>query len=151
LLEVKKQAFRVSIRTTDRRNQDGQRKYKGKIRRVRLTIVAVQKARSTSSSTTNAHSETGQMAVCCQNLTLGALSSCSALSVLVSAPFKKFDLFLNTPRITRSVCSLSHPAPCGLSVSTIFLPHYLINGAILRKEKVIEHKMCVFIVCTTLA
>jgi hypothetical protein len=27
------------------------------------------------SSTTNTHSETGQMAVCCQNLMLGALSS----------------------------------------------------------------------------
>jgi hypothetical protein len=32
------------------------------------------------SSTTNAHSETGQMAVCCQNLPLGALSSLSASS-----------------------------------------------------------------------
>jgi len=51
------------------------------------------------SSTTNAHSETGQMAVCGQNLTLGALSSRSALSVLVGALFKKFGLFLNTPRI----------------------------------------------------
>jgi hypothetical protein len=40
------------------------------------------------SSTTNAHSETGQMEVCCQNLTLGALSSRSALSVLVGALFK---------------------------------------------------------------
>ena len=39
------------------------------------------------------------MAVCCQNLTLGALSSRSALSVLVGALFKKFGLFLNTPRI----------------------------------------------------
>jgi hypothetical protein len=44
------------------------------------------------SSTTNAHSETGQMAVCCQNLTLGVLGSCSALS-LVGALFKKFGLF----------------------------------------------------------
>jgi hypothetical protein len=47
------------------------------------------------SSTTNAHSEMGQMAVHCQNLTLGALSSRSALSVLVGALFKKFNLFLN--------------------------------------------------------
>jgi len=39
------------------------------------------------------------MAVCCQNLTLGALSSGSALSVLVGALFKKFGLFLNTPRV----------------------------------------------------
>jgi hypothetical protein len=36
------------------------------------------------------------MAVCCQNLTLGALSSRSVLSVLVGALFKKFGLFLNT-------------------------------------------------------
>jgi hypothetical protein len=43
-------------------------------------------------STTNAHSEMGQMAVCCQNLTLGALSSCSALSMPVGALFKKFGL-----------------------------------------------------------
>jgi uncharacterized integral membrane protein len=47
---------------------------------------------------TNAHSETGQMAVCCQNLPLGALSSGSAPSVLVGVLFKKFGLFLNTPR-----------------------------------------------------
>jgi hypothetical protein len=35
--------------------------------------------------------------VCCQNLTLGALSSRNALSVLVGALFKKFSVFLNTP------------------------------------------------------
>jgi hypothetical protein len=39
------------------------------------------------------------MAVCCQNLTLGALSSRSALSLLVGALFKKFGVFLNTPYI----------------------------------------------------
>jgi hypothetical protein len=38
------------------------------------------------------------MAVCCQNLTLGALTSRSALPVLAGALFKKFGLFLNTPR-----------------------------------------------------
>jgi len=48
------------------------------------------------SSTTKAHSETGQMAVSCQNLPLDALSSRSAHSVLVSELFKKFGLFLNT-------------------------------------------------------
>ena len=48
------------------------------------------------SSTTNAHSETGQMAVC-QNLMLGALSSCSTLSLLVGTQFKKFGIFLNMP------------------------------------------------------
>jgi hypothetical protein len=41
----------------------------------------------------------GQVAVCCKSLTLGALSSRSALSVLVGALFKKLGLFLNTPRI----------------------------------------------------
>jgi len=40
---------------------------------------------------TNADSETGQMAVCCQNLMLGVLNSHS--SVLVGALFKKFGLF----------------------------------------------------------
>ena len=45
----------------------------------------------------NAHSKTAQMAVCCQNLTLGALSSRSALSVLVGELFKKFSPFLSTP------------------------------------------------------
>jgi hypothetical protein len=39
------------------------------------------------------------MVVCCQNLTLGALSNRGALSALVGALFKKFGLFLNTPRI----------------------------------------------------
>jgi hypothetical protein len=48
-------------------------------------------------STTNAHSETGHMAVCCQNLTLDVLSGHSILSVLVGELFKKFGLFLNTP------------------------------------------------------
>jgi hypothetical protein len=46
----------------------------------------------------NAHSETGQMAVCCQNLPLGGLSSRSTPVVLVGTLFKKFGLFLNTPR-----------------------------------------------------
>jgi hypothetical protein len=49
-------------------------------------------------STTNAHSETGLLAVCCQNLTPGAVSSRSALSLLVGALFKRFGFFLNTPR-----------------------------------------------------
>jgi hypothetical protein len=48
------------------------------------------------SSTTNAHGETGQMAVCCQNLPLGALSSHSAPSLLVGELFKKLGIFLNT-------------------------------------------------------
>jgi len=39
------------------------------------------------------------MAVCCENLTLGVLSSRSTLYVLVGTLFKKFGLFLNTPRI----------------------------------------------------
>ena len=39
------------------------------------------------------------MTVCCQNLTLGALSRRSALSMLDGALFKKFGLFLNTTSI----------------------------------------------------
>ena len=50
------------------------------------------------SSTTNAHIETRQMPVCCQKLTLGSLISRSALCMLVGALFKKWCLFLNTPR-----------------------------------------------------
>jgi len=53
------------------------------------------------SSTTNAHSEKGQMAVCCQNLPLGALSSRSAPSLLICGLFKKFGLFLNTRRFRK--------------------------------------------------
>jgi len=48
------------------------------------------------SSTTNAHSEMGKIAVCCQNLTMSVLSSRSVLSVLVCTLFKQFSLFLNT-------------------------------------------------------
>jgi hypothetical protein len=47
------------------------------------------------------------MAVCCQNLTLGAFSSRSPLSVLVGALFKKFGLFLNT-----AVFSIREPNRC---------------------------------------
>jgi len=39
------------------------------------------------------------MAVCNKDLSLVALSSRRALSVLVCAVFKKFGLFLNNPRI----------------------------------------------------
>jgi hypothetical protein len=53
------------------------------------------------SSTTNAQSETGQMGVCCQNLTQCALSSHSTLSVLVGALFKSIASFW-----TRLVCQL---------------------------------------------
>jgi hypothetical protein len=53
------------------------------------------------SSTTNAHSETGQMAVCCQNLPLGALSSRSAPSLLVDELLKTFGLFLKTRRFRK--------------------------------------------------
>jgi hypothetical protein len=58
------------------------------------------------------------MAVCCQNLTLGALSSRSALSGLVGALFKKFGLFLNKPCISCSRNDIPDKrvfAFCGLS------------------------------------
>jgi hypothetical protein len=51
------------------------------------------------SSMTNNHSETGQMALCLQNLKLGVLRSHIAFSLLVGALFKKFGVLLNTPRI----------------------------------------------------
>ena len=60
---------------------------------------------------TNAHSETGKMAVCCQNLPLGAFSSRSALSMLVGELFKKFEhrctaliQFLNASKV-----AIPHP------------------------------------------
>jgi hypothetical protein len=52
---------------------------------------------------TNAHSETGQMAVCCQNLMLGGLSSRSALSLLVGALFKKFGLLFEDTSYVRNI------------------------------------------------
>jgi len=45
------------------------------------------------SSTTNAHRETGQMAVCYQNLLLGAHSNRSVPSMMVGELFKKFGFF----------------------------------------------------------
>jgi len=49
------------------------------------------------SSMANAHSKMGQMAIWCQNLMLSALSSRSALPMLVGMLFKKFGIFLNIP------------------------------------------------------
>jgi hypothetical protein len=46
---------------------------------------------------TNAHSEVGQMAVCCLNLNLGVLSTRSMLSMFVGALFKTLALLLNSP------------------------------------------------------
>jgi hypothetical protein len=64
----------------------------------------------------NAHSETGQIAVC-QNLMLGVLSSRSALSVLVGVLFKKFGLFLNTPRRVPYCFGMLHDFPNLLALS----------------------------------
>jgi hypothetical protein len=58
------------------------------------------------SSTAYAHRQTEKMAVCRQNLTLGPLSSRSAFSLLVSALFKKFCLFLNTPSKAHLIATL---------------------------------------------
>ena len=52
--------------------------------------------------------KTGQMADCCQNTTLGALSSRSALSVLVGELFKKFYLFFEYVSYTSLQCILKH-------------------------------------------
>jgi hypothetical protein len=51
------------------------------------------------SSTTNAHSETGQMAVCCQNPTLGALSSGDvARRLMLIAKRDKWQFVVKTQR-----------------------------------------------------
>jgi len=63
------------------------------------------------------------MAVHCQDLTLGAFSSCSALFVLVVALFKKFGLFLYTPRMSfqykqvQNLLSINKPSLFGKELS----------------------------------
>jgi hypothetical protein len=63
------------------------------------------------------------MAVHCQDLTLGAFSSCSALFVLVVALFKKFSLFLYTPRMSfqykqvQNLLSINKPSLFGKELS----------------------------------
>jgi len=56
----------------------------------------------------------GQMAVCCQNLPLGALSSRSTPSVLVGELFKKFGLFFEHTEIQenviRELCTITKSA-----------------------------------------
>ena len=75
----------------------------------------------------NAHGETGQTAVCSQNLTLGVLSSRSALSLLVGALFKQFGLFLNTPRnISCTIfifCATASPVGHGLLIHDVSRSH----------------------------
>lgn len=72
------------------------------------------------SSPTNGQSETWLMAVCCLNLPLHALSSCSALPVPFGTLFQKFGFFLNAPRMWKI---------CGYCVYllALFLP-LLITG-----------------------
>jgi hypothetical protein len=52
----------------------------------------------------------GQMAVCCQNLTLGVLSSCSVLSVLVGLLLKKFGLFITSLVMSLNLAKMNHSA-----------------------------------------
>jgi len=49
---------------------------------------------------------------------------------------------------TQHAMRMRHIVVCDLSGSTIFSPHYLINGTIFE-EKFPEHKMCVLIFSTT--
>ena len=44
---------------------------------------------------------------------------------------------------------MCHIMFCGLTHSTIFFPHYLINGTIFGKKNVIDYKMCVLMFSTT--
>jgi hypothetical protein len=60
---------------------------------------------------TNAHSETGQMAVCCQNLPLGALYNRSAPSMLVGELFEKFSLSFEHAEIQENaICAITESA-----------------------------------------
>ena len=81
------------------------------------------------SSTTNTHSETGKMAVCCQNLPLSALSSRSVPSVLVGALFKKFGLFFeHTCILLLFIISVQHNgdiSPARWNCLTFLLPSVL--------------------------
>jgi len=40
---------------------------------------------------------------------------------------------------------MRHVAICGLPPLYNIFPHYLINGTIFGKKKIVEHKMCVWI------
>jgi len=46
---------------------------------------------------------------------------------------------------------MRHIVICGLSKSTVFFPHYLINGTIFGEINIAECKMCVSIVSTILS
>jgi hypothetical protein len=66
------------------------------------------------------------MAVCCQNLPLGALSSRGAPSMLVGELFKKFSLFLNT-----GLCQLTYIHPILSSRAPAFVDIVMIKTMIL--------------------
>jgi hypothetical protein len=93
------------------------------------------------SSTTNNHSETGQMVVCYQNITLGALSSRIAFSLLVGVLFKKFGIFLNKPcmfLIAGRNCSsrLTYIRPiAGIALVAIYSNIVESNGGWLRNNR----------------
>jgi hypothetical protein len=90
------------------------------------------------------------MAVCCQNLPQGALSSRSAPSVLVDELFKKFGIFLNTPCIivlvirheNRISSALYYTAMCGLSGCIPHFPPLCHKRHQFRGKKEGEHKTC---------
>jgi hypothetical protein len=66
---------------------------------------------------TDAHNETGQMAVCCQNLTLGAPSSRGALSLLVGTLFTKFGIFFE--QALYRFANIGHPDMIQFIVSSL--------------------------------
>ena len=69
-----------------------------------ILLTACARAQFSGCRSTTKDNETRQMAVCCQNLKQGTLSSLSALSVLFGVLVKAFFLFLNTP----SLCVYTH-------------------------------------------
>jgi len=77
---------------------------------------------------TNSHYEMGQMAVCCQNLPPGVLSSCSAPSTLVGTLFKKFSLLLNMPHTYIYKLQI-FPGCTSISMANIYTVFKLLPGA----------------------
>jgi len=64
---------------------------------------------------------------------------------------EKYYIFcVSVVLVDQHAMRMRHIVICGLPRSTIFFPHYLINGTIFGGEKkVTQHKVCVLIFSTT--
>jgi len=90
---------------------------------LRLRTAGARAQFSGCSLTTNAHSESGKTAVCCQNLPLGALSSRSAPSLPVGALLKSSVFFWT--RLLRRACLNKERVVWGMSLRTYLLTYLL--------------------------